>query len=181
MEDTMSNPGFDPQGGQRSTRPQSKGETNRKTVPETAAETIRSGAGQARQVASDAASSIGHQVKSLLDDQVDHGADLVARFASATKRAAEELDGASPQAARLVRGVADRLDDYADGLRDQSIDQLMRTASDFTRRQPAVVFGVAALVGFVALRTFKSASLRSERLRRSDEPRASWERRPNAY
>ena len=177
----MSNPGFDPQGGQRGTRPQVKGDTNRKTVPETAAETIRSGAGQARQLASDAASSIGDQVKSLLDDQVDHGADFVARFAVATKRAAEELDRASPQAARLVRGVADRLDDYADELRDQSIDQLMKTASDFTRRQPAVVFGVAALVGFFALRTFKSASLRSERLSRSDGPRASREGRPNAY
>jgi ElaB/YqjD/DUF883 family membrane-anchored ribosome-binding protein len=175
----MSNPGFGSQGGQRGSRPQVS-DTNRKTVPETTAETIRSGAGQARQVASDAASSIGDQVKGLLDDQVDHGADLVARFASATKRAAEELDGASPQAARLVRGVADRLDDYADGLRDQSIDQLMRTASDFTRRQPAVVFGVAALVGFFALRTFKSASLRSQRFSRSDGPRASSERRPDA-
>jgi hypothetical protein len=81
----------------------------------------------------------------------------------------------------LVRGVADRLDDYADGLRDKSIDQLMKTASDFTRRQPAVVFGVAALVGFFALRTFKSASLRSERLSRDDGPRASREGRPDAY
>jgi hypothetical protein len=46
----------------------------------------------------------------------------------------------------------------ADGLRDQSVDELVRAASDYTRRQPAVVFGLAALAGFFALRTFKSAT-----------------------
>jgi hypothetical protein len=45
---------------------------------------------------------------------------------------------------------------YADGLRHQSAEQLMRGASDFTRRQPAVVFGLAALAGFFVLRTLKS-------------------------
>jgi hypothetical protein len=45
---------------------------------------------------------------------------------------------------------------YAEDLRDQSVDQLVRTASAFTRRQPAMVFGLAALAGFLALRTLKS-------------------------
>jgi hypothetical protein len=52
--------------------------------------------------------------------------------------------------------VADRLDNYATDLRDQSVDQLVRAASNYTRRQPAVVFGLAALAGFFALRTIKS-------------------------
>lgn len=176
----MSNPGSGPQGGQRGTRPSVKGEANRTTISETAAETIRGGADQARQVASDTASAIGDQFKDLLDDQVDRGADLVAQFANATKRAADELKGPSPQTARLVRGVADRLDDYAETLRDQSIDELMRAASNFTRRQPAVVFGVAAVVGFLALRTFKSAS-RPGRLTRSEGRLADWERGSDAY
>ena len=55
-----------------------------------------------------------------------------------------------------VRGVADRLDSYASDLRDQSIDQLVGAALTYTRRQPAVVFGLAALAGFFALRTIKS-------------------------
>jgi hypothetical protein len=42
-------------------------------------------------------------------------------------------------------------------LRDQSVDQLIGKASDFTRRQPALVFGLAALAGFFAVRTVKSA------------------------
>ena len=35
-------------------------------------------------------------------------------------------------------------------------EELMRTASDFTRRQPALVFGLASLAGFVLLRVLKS-------------------------
>jgi hypothetical protein len=42
-------------------------------------------------------------------------------------------------------------------LRDQSIDEIWQSAADFTRRQPALVFGLAALAGFFALRTVKSS------------------------
>jgi hypothetical protein len=35
------------------------------------------------------------------------------------------------------------------------VDELIGGASDFTRRQPAVVFGLAAVAGFLALRTLK--------------------------
>ena len=84
------------------------------------------------------ASRLGHrghrteQVKQLLDHQVSGGADMVGHFAGAAKRAAEELDRDAPQLAGLVRTAADRMDGYANGLRDQSVQQLMRAASDFT-------------------------------------------------
>jgi ElaB/YqjD/DUF883 family membrane-anchored ribosome-binding protein len=115
-------------------------------------------ADQAQQVASDTASTITDHVKGLLDDQVGNGADMVGHLANSAKRAADDLDQNAPQLAGLVRGVADRLESYADDLHDQSVDQLVRTASNYTRRQPAVVFGLAALVGFFALRTFKSTT-----------------------
>jgi hypothetical protein len=41
-------------------------------------------------------------------------------------------------------------------MRGKSAEELMRTASDFTRRQPALVFGLASLAGFVLLRVLKS-------------------------
>lgn len=114
-------------------------------------------AGSARQAASDTASSVTKQVKELLDKQVDSGAEIVGHFATSAKRAAEDLEENAPQLAGLVRSFADRVDGYADDLRDQSVDQLWRTASDFTRRQPAVVFGLAAVAGFFAFRILKSA------------------------
>jgi hypothetical protein len=113
-------------------------------------------AAKAKQAASDTAATVTDQVKQLLDRQVGSGADMVGHFAGAVKRAAEELDRGSPQLAGLVRTAADRMDDYAHDLHDQSVDQLMRTASDFTRRQPALMFGLAALAGFFAMRTLKS-------------------------
>lgn len=103
-----------------------------------------------------AAATVTEHVKQLLDRQVDGGADMMGHVAAAVKRAAQELDRDAPQLAAMVRTAAERMNGYADGLRDQSVEQLMRGASNFTRRQPAVVFGLAALAGFVVLRTLKS-------------------------
>jgi len=104
-----------------------------------------------------AAATVTEQVKHLLDRQVGSGADMMGHVAGAVKRAAQELDRDAPQLAGMVRTAAEQMDGYADGLRDQSVEQLMRGASDFTRRQPAMVFGLAALAGFLVLRTLKSS------------------------
>jgi hypothetical protein len=112
---------------------------------------------QAKRTAADAASTVTTQVKEMLDRQVGTGADMVGHVAHSAKRAAEDLDETVPQLAGLVRIVADRIDAYADDLRDQSVDQLLQTATDLARRQPALVFGVAALAGFFLFRTIKSA------------------------
>jgi ABC-type transporter Mla subunit MlaD len=111
----------------------------------------------AKQAASDTASTVTQQVKDLLNGQVGAGAQAVDQLARATKRAAEELQTSSPQFAGLVRALADRTETYADGLRDQSVDQLLKGATDFTRRQPALVFGMAAVAGFFAFRLLKTA------------------------
>jgi hypothetical protein len=103
-----------------------------------------------------AAATVTEQVKQLLDRQVGSGADMMGQVAAAVKRAAQELDRDAPQLAGMVRTAAEQMNGYADGLRDQSVEQLMRAASGFTRRQPAAVFGLAALAGFVVLRTLKS-------------------------
>ena len=49
------------------------------------------------------------------------------------------------------------MDGYAEGLQDQTVEQLTQRASDFTRRQPALVLGLAAVAGFFMFRTWKSA------------------------
>jgi hypothetical protein len=111
---------------------------------------------KAKQAASETASSITHQVKELLDRQVGSGAEMVGHFANSAKRAAEDLDQNAPQLAGLVHGFADRIETYAGDLRQKSAEQLVRAVSDATRRQPALVFGLAAVAGFFAFRTLKS-------------------------
>jgi hypothetical protein len=113
-------------------------------------------AAETKQAVSDTAATMTERVKQLLDRQVGSGADTVGQVAGAVKRAAQELDRESPELAGLMRTAADRMDGYAHDLRDQSFDQMLRAASDFTRRQPAMVFGLAALAGFFAMRTLKS-------------------------
>lgn len=122
-----------------------------------AMDTAREAADKARQAASETVASVSDHVRELLDRQVVTGADLMTQFAGSTKRAAEELDKTAPQIAGLVHGVADRIDGYADDLRERSAAELLRSASDLTRRQPALVFGLAALGGFFAFRLLKDA------------------------
>lgn len=121
-----------------------------------AAETARDAANKARSTATDAKAQISDQVKELLNRQVGSGAELAGEFANSMRVAADELDGSSPTLAGLVRGIGDKVDDYATGLQDKTVDELLETASDFTRRQPALVFGLAALAGFIVFRTVKS-------------------------
>ena len=122
----------------------------------------------ARKAASEA--TITDQVKELLDSQLASGVEMVGHLGNSAKRAAADLDRNAPQLAGLVRGVGDRIESYADDMRDQSVDQLFRSASNFTRRQPALVFGLAALAGFFAFRTIKSTPLPTQPVRRPGAP-----------
>ena len=113
-----------------------------------------------------------HKSKGALDQQVATGARTVTNVAHSARRAADELESDAPQIAGLVRSMANRVEEYSRNLENQSVTDIYQTASDFTRRQPAVVFGVAALAGFFALRTLKSSSTSSgsgRRASRSDE------------
>jgi hypothetical protein len=88
--------------------------------------------------------------------QVTAGADMVDHVVDSARITAENLEHQAPQLAGLVRSVADRAEEFSQGLRGQTVEDLVRTASDFTRKQPALVFGLASLAGFLAFRVLKS-------------------------
>jgi ElaB/YqjD/DUF883 family membrane-anchored ribosome-binding protein len=123
-----------------------------------AARSRMSGSGSARDEEAGIPSTITSEVRGALDQQVAKGARMMTNVAQSARRAADELETDAPQIAGLVRGVADRVEEYSRSLENQSVTEIYQAASDFTRRQPAVVFGVAALAGFFALRTLKSSS-----------------------
>ena len=126
-----------------------------------ASDTARDAGEKAKRAAADAASSMSGHVMGLLNDQLGVGAQSANRFASSMRVAADDLDHENPMLADLVRGFAHNVDHYADRLEDQTVEQLAKSASDLTRRQPALMFGLAALAGFFVFRTFKSASASS--------------------
>ena len=83
------------------------------------------------------------------------GAEFASSLAHSIGCAADDLSRNTPQFAELARGAAHKLDSFAAQVREKSIDDLFREGSDFARRQPAIVFGAAAVVGFALLRMLK--------------------------
>jgi ElaB/YqjD/DUF883 family membrane-anchored ribosome-binding protein len=120
---------------------------------------------QAKQAAASLASEANQKAKGVLNQQVSAGADLAGHLAEAVKHAAGELDRNAPQLAGLMRGAADRVEDFSRDMRGQTVEELMRTASDFTRRQPALVFGLATLAGFALFRALKASPSRGSETR----------------
>lgn len=117
---------------------------------------------QAKSQASDAVASLasgaGASAREMIDEQVRAGADIVGRMAELVRAAADAMEHDAPGLARLTRSGAGRIDQLSRTLRGRSAVELMKDASEFTRQNPAAVFGVAALVGFVVYRTLTSAS-----------------------
>jgi hypothetical protein len=122
-----------------------------------ASDMARDAGAKARQAASDTASNMTDQVKQMLDRQIGTGASIGTHFASSARAAAVDLASESPMLAGLVRTFADKVENYSNGVKDRTVEELVRAASDFTRRQPALVFGLAALASFAVFRTVKSA------------------------
>jgi hypothetical protein len=125
-------------------------------VYEKAADLGRRAADGAKDAASEAASSMRSEVRRMLDQQVDHGADYLGHAASSIRTAAGDLSRNAPPLAGLADTFADKLDSYAQSVKGKSAEDLWEDAVDFTRRQPALVFGLASLAGFLAYRTMKS-------------------------
>ena len=122
-----------------------------------ATDVARDAGTKARQAAADTASDVAAQVKDALDRQIGTGANMAGQFASSVRLAADDLAAQSPLLSGAVRSFADKVEEYAGEVKDRTVEELVRAASDFTRRQPALVFGLAALAGFAIFRTVKSA------------------------
>jgi ElaB/YqjD/DUF883 family membrane-anchored ribosome-binding protein len=109
------------------------------------------------QAAVEGASSISQQIGHMLNEQVAAGADMMAQVANSSRLAADDLGATMPQIGQVVHRVADQIDTFSDRLKEQSVQQLSSSASDLARRQPALVFGLAALAGFIVFRAFSVA------------------------
>ena len=112
---------------------------------------------QAKQAFLDTASSAKDQVKDILDRQLGAGVEIVGQFANSVRLAATDMEQHSPLIAGLVGALANKVDDFAEEMQDRTVDHLTRSMTDFTRRQPALVFGMAALAGFFVYRAVKNA------------------------
>ena len=134
--------------------------------------------GEAKKSAGSLAKEATQRAKGALQERVSTGADLLGQVAASAHAAAKSLDPEAPQLAGFLRDAGQRMDDFSQDLRDKSIDELIETSVDFARRQPAVLFGVAAATGFLLFRVFKAASAASGGQRGTG---ADWQRQTPSY
>jgi hypothetical protein len=116
---------------------------------------------QAKEAASSLASDAQQRFHGYMDQQVAAGADLAGRVASVIKTAADELDRTSPALGGIVRSAGERVQDLSQQFRYKTADEVLTDTRDFARRKPALVFGAAAALGFVAYRVLNAGMSQS--------------------
>jgi len=136
---------------------ESHGESKGSGTFSEAARAARDAGTNFKESAADTVTTVTDHLKDMLDREIGRTIGTAGLFAGAVNRAAVELDAQSPIAASIVRRFADRIEQFAEDYEDETVEQLTRSASDFTRRQPALVFGLTALAGFLVVRAITNA------------------------
>jgi hypothetical protein len=124
---------------------------------DTLSQTARDQAAKAKEAAADMGAAASRKIEGVMQDQKNAGADYIFGVAQAINRAAGEFDQDIPQAARYIRKAGGQVESVASAVREREPRELLQDLEDFARRQPAVFFGGAMLLGFAALRFIKSA------------------------
>jgi hypothetical protein len=108
--------------------------------------------------AKDMAADATGRVKSAMTEQKTAGANYLGTVAQAVQRAAGEFDSDVPHAAHYIRQAAGQIESVANAVRERDMRELVGEVQEFARRQPTLFFGGAVILGFAALRFFKSSS-----------------------
>ena len=125
-------------------------------------------AGQARAAAAEAADRTKARVTDYAEQQKGAAAEQIVKLSQATHVAADHLNEASPTMARYAHDLAGGIDRFAGVVRERSIGDLVRQASEYARREPAVFVAGTVFAGFVMARFLRSSAERAERDQRQD-------------
>jgi hypothetical protein len=132
-------------------------------VADTVRQAAMDRASEVKAAATDMAGQAREQVEAAAMHQKSLGADYVGAIAGAMNRAAGEFETELPQAAHYIRQASDQVNGFADTIRQRDMRELAAEVQDFARQQPTLFFGGAVILGFAALRFFKSASITPDR------------------
>jgi hypothetical protein len=122
-----------------------------KKTAQTASEAVGK---QAAQFAQD----VGHELSETGEVQKRRGAEAMRRFARAIDSAAAELESQSPAVARAVHETARRVDGLSDNLSSRNVNELIDSAAQLARAQPALFIGGSVAAGFALARFLKSSA-----------------------
>lgn len=109
---------------------------------------------KAKGVAADA----GRKIGTALDQQRASGANYLGNVANLVHQAADVFEREAPQASNYIHQAAEQIDNVAEAVRTKNAREVVHDVEDFARRQPAIFFGGALLLGFAAVRVLKSSA-----------------------
>jgi hypothetical protein len=92
------------------------------------------------------------------EEQKRVGAERLVDAAHAASRAADDLEGKLPYAAKCVRDAAAGLERASSAIKEHGIEEVPALFSKAARAQPLAVFGGAVLAGFLLSRFLKSSA-----------------------
>jgi hypothetical protein len=98
------------------------------------------------------------KLKDAVNDRKSSGAEYVGTLADTMRRAAREFDTDLPIAGTYIRKAAEQVDGVSEGIRNGNLNDLVRSAQSFARRQPTAFLGLAVLAGFGVVRFLKSSA-----------------------
>ena len=129
-----------------------------KDLAETSTDKIKGQASDLVDAAKDVASQATDKLKDAVNDRKASGAEYVGSLADTMRRAAREFDTDLPIAGTYIRKAASQFEGVSDQIRKGNLNDLVRNAQSFARRQPTAFLGLAVLAGFGAVRFLKSSS-----------------------
>jgi len=97
------------------------------------------------------------KAEQFAQDQKEAGSGHMKSLASAVHGAARELEAGMPRIATSVHDVAMRIEQTADDIRNNNVEELFEKFDRYARQQPALVLGGAILAGVVLSRFLKSS------------------------
>lgn len=121
-------------------------------------ETAHTAADAVRQQATQFAEDVGHELGKTGEAQKARGVEAIRRFARAIDSAADELQGDSPTVAKTVHEAARRVDGLSDNLSSRNVNELIESAAQLARTQPALFIGGSVAAGFALARFLKSSA-----------------------
>jgi uncharacterized protein YjbJ (UPF0337 family) len=129
-----------------------------KDLADTSTDALKGHASNLVDAAKDVASQATDKLKDAVDDRKSSGAEYVGSLADTMRRAAREFDADLPIAGTYIRKAAAQVEGVSDTIRNGNLNDLVRNAQSFARRQPSAFLGLAVLAGFGVVRFLKSST-----------------------
>ena len=120
-------------------------------------DTAQTAADAVREQAARFAGDVGHELSRTGEAQKARGVEVIRSFARAIDSVAEDLKPQSPAVARTVHEAARSVEGLSDNLSSRDVNQLIGSAAQFARAQPALFFGGSVAAGFALARFLKSS------------------------